>query len=110
MLVKRSIASCIILSLVTCGIYTIFWWINIQNEFATKNNDNANGGMVVFLSIITCGIYSLIWFYQMGKNVERAGGRNEGVLYLILTLLGLGLISLALIQSQENELCNEQIL
>lgn len=105
-MIKRSIASCIILSFVTCGIYSIFWWINLNNDFAIKNNENANGVMVVFLSFITCGIYSLIWFYQMGKNIEKAGGKNEGFLYLILTILGFGLVSLALIQNQENELCN----
>ena len=107
MLTKRSIASCIILSLVTCGIYSIFWWINLHNDFAKANNENANGGMVVLLSIVTCGIYALVWTYQMGKNIEKAGGKNEGVLYLILTLFGLGIIAFALMQSQENDLCDK---
>ena len=43
----------------------------------------------------------------MGKNIEKAGGKNEGVLYLILTLFGLGIIAFALMQSQENDLCDK---
>ncbi len=106
MLVKRSIASCIILTLVTCGIYSIFWWINLHNDFAKENRKNANGGMVIFLTIITCGIYGAVWNYQMGREIELAGGRDEGVLYLVLFLFGLGFISFALMQNQENELCD----
>ncbi|WP_297407883.1 DUF4234 domain-containing protein [uncultured Cetobacterium sp.] len=106
MLKKRSIVSCIILSLVTCGLYSIFWWININNEFAEKNNENINGGMTIFLTIMTCGIYGLIWNYKMGDNIAQSGGKNEGPLYLILFLLGFGIVSLALMQCQENDLCN----
>lgn len=107
MLVKRSVASCIILSLITCGIYSLFWWANLHNDFAKENNENANGLMVIVLSIITCGIYGAVWFYKMGNKIEKLGGKNEGVLYLILYLIGLGLVSFALMQTQENELCEK---
>lgn len=109
MLIKRSIASIIIFTILTCGIYSVFLMVNINDEFATKNNENVNGWMVILLSILTCGIYSVIWFYQMGNKIEKAGGKNEGVLYLVLTLFGLGLVSLCLMQVQENELCDLEV-
>lgn len=105
MLIKRSVASCIILTFITCGIYSLFWLVNLHNDFAKVNNENANGGMVILLTIITCGIYGLVWTYQMGRNIEKAGGKNDGVLYLVLTLFGLGIVAFALMQNQENELC-----
>lgn len=108
MLTRRSVASCIILSLITCGIYTIYWWICINNDFAKKIKANANGAMVVILSLITCGIYFLVWSYQMGNVIEKAGGKNERVLYLVLSLFGFGLITLALMQAEENRLVENE--
>lgn len=110
MLTKRSIVSCIILTLITCGLYSIYWWICLNNDFAKENNESANGLMVVILTIITCGIYGLIWCYKMGKNIEKAGGKDDGVMYLVLFLLGFGVISFALMQAQENELCEKNSL
>lgn len=108
MLIKRSIASVIILSIITCGIYSLFLMVNLNNEFAIQNNENANGWMVVFLTIITCGIYGIIWFYKMGQEIEKAGGKNEGTIYLILSLFGLGLVGLCLMQVQENNICDSR--
>lgn len=107
MLVNRSLATCIILSIITCGIYSFFWIANIHNEFARVNNEDENGWLVVVLSIVTCGIYGLVWFYKMGSKLEKLGGKNDAVLYIILAILGLGIVSLALIQVQENELCEK---
>lgn len=102
---NRSIALCIILTIITCGIYSIFWNVNMANDFAVYNGKKPNGWMVILLSIITCGIYYLVWVYKMGEEIEKAGGKNEGVAYLLLTLFGLGIVAMALIQYQENELC-----
>lgn len=105
MLLNRSIAWCIILSFLTCGIYPLFWMVGMNNEFARQNDEIPNGVMMIFLCFITCGIYYFIWNYKMGFEIEKAGGNNDGILYLILALFGLGLISLALMQVQENHLC-----
>lgn len=34
---NRNIALCIILTLVTCGIYSLFWNVNLNNDFAEHN-------------------------------------------------------------------------
>jgi hypothetical protein len=109
MLVRRNIAWCIVLSFMTCGISMMFWMANITNEFAQENGEEANGWMMVFLSFITCGIYFILWNYKMGYKIQRAGGTNDRILYLILSIFGFGLISIALMQIQENELCIRRI-
>lgn len=106
MLIKRSIASIIVFSIITCGIYPMFLIVNLNNEFAIQNNENVNGWMVIFLSIITCGIYGVIWFYKMGSVIEKSGGKNEETIYLVLSLFGLGLVALCLMQIQENNICD----
>lgn len=81
----------------------------MANEFAVQNGKNPNGWMVILLSIITCGIYYLVWIYKMGDEIEQAGGKNEGIVYILLALFGMGIVSMALIQYQENELCTDEI-
>ena len=66
MIQQRNIAVCIILSIVTCGIYGIYWFIVLSNDTNTVSNaENATSGGVAFvLSLITCNIYGLYWAYK----------------------------------------------
>lgn len=109
MLFRRNLLWCIVLSLLTCGIYSIFWWIALYNDFARANRMNQSGTMFFVLTVLTCGIYGLIWFYKFGQQIELAGGKNDGTLYIVLYCLGFGLVSLALIQLQENDLCDKNL-
>ena len=66
------------------------------------------GGMVVLLSIVTCGIYTLIWNYKMGDKVDRLKGvqGSSNILFLVLSIFGLGIISIALMQDALNKCSN----
>ena len=110
---KRNIGVCILLSIVTCGIYGIIWLVQMVDELNTAAGEtNATSGIVVFpLSLVTCYIYSWYWFYKAGELVNRASGarggtqdQNRGILYLILSIIGLNIISMALIQDELNKL------
>jgi hypothetical protein len=110
---KRSVGLAIVLSLVTCGIYAIYWMYTITNDVheVTGRQTTASGGMVILYSLITCGIYSFYWMYKMGESLaeakEQRGMRvdnNAGLLYLILTFFMLALVSYALIQSSINDI------
>ena len=60
-------------------------------------------------TLITCGIYSLFWMYQMGNAVETLHdqhGEPRGsapVVYLLLSLFGLGIVAYALLQNELNK-------
>ncbi|MBQ2281595.1 MAG: DUF4234 domain-containing protein [Kiritimatiellae bacterium] len=62
--------------------------------------------MALLFTIITSGIYGIYWFYKLGQKIDTAvgDGGNRSVLYLILGLLGLGIVSYALAQSELNKL------
>ena len=66
---KRSVALAIILSIVTCGIYAIYWQVCLVNDMnKVSKKENAKGGVVVFLlSLITCSIYWLYWRFKAGE-------------------------------------------
>lgn len=111
----RDIAIAIILSIVTCGIYGIFWIISLTND-ANKVSDrptDTSGGMVILLTLITCGIYGIYWNYKMGQKIYEAGQRynksisDNSVLYLVLSLFGLAIVNYALMQSDLNKFSNK---
>ncbi len=111
MIKERSIAVCIILSIVTCGIYGLYWIICLNNDANTASNTfGTSGGMVILLTIVTCGIYGIYWSYKQGEKIDAAkksrgmDSGNSGVLYLILTIFGFGIIAYALMQNELNKL------
>ena len=102
---KKSIVVCIILSIVTCGIYALYWMTCINNIACRLNPKewNTDGFLVVLFSIITCGIYGVYWAYKMGQRCAGLGGEaSGGILYLILALFGFQIINLALFQDVIN--------
>jgi hypothetical protein len=109
---QRSIGLAIVLSLVTCGIYGIYWMYCLVTDLNTASGDTSDtsGGLVVLLGIVTCGIYLLYWYYKAGEKVNRIhqlDGRpldtSVGILYLVLSLFGFSIVSMALIQSELNK-------
>lgn len=106
----RSLAVCIILTIVTCGIYGLYWLYMLQEDMnALTGRQDMSGGMVILLSIVTCGIYSYIWAWQMGEKVDSiktARGipsSNSGIVYLLLSIFGLGIVTYSLIQNEINQ-------
>lgn len=112
---KRSVALAIIFSIVTCGIYAIYWQVCLVNDMnKVSKNKNAKGGVVVFLlSLITCSIYWLYWLFKAGESMDvarTASGTptsNRGLLYLLLSIFGLGVVAVAILQSDLNSLDTE---
>lgn len=105
MIQQRNIAVCIILSIVTCGIYGIYWFIVLSNDTNTVSNaENATSGGVAFvLSLITCNIYGLYWAYKQGEKIDKAK-TDRGIPSLILCFVGLGIVAEALMQNELNSL------
>ena len=103
---QRSIVVAILLSLVTCGIYGIYWMFEINketNELA-GNVEYTSGWMVLLLSLVTCGIYTFFWNYKIGQNVNEINGdSNMHILFLILSLCGLGIVNYFLAQDAINK-------
>ena len=109
---NRNIVTTILLSLVTCGIYGIIWFIKLTDDSNTACGEpnQTSGGMAFLFTLLTCGLYSFYWAYKMGEKMFKAGQRygkpieNNSVLYLVLSLFGLGIVNYCLIQSDLNKL------
>ena len=112
---KRNVALYLILSIVTCGLFGLYWEYVLVNDtnIATGNTEGKNGIVVILLNLITCGIFWWIWVYKAGEGLDavkvKTGGQagNRGILYLVLSIFGLGIVAVALIQNELNELAVE---
>ena len=112
MIQKRNTALYVILSIVTCGIFGLYWFCTLNNDTnKVSGHPEATGGVAaLLLTIITCGIYSLFWMYNMGMRIDEEKMRrgmpcgNTGTLYLILALVGFGWVSEILLQGELNKL------
>lgn len=101
---KRSIIGMIVFTIITLGIYEIYWYCSFQNQL--KNNTGMGfGGLAHFLmSMVTFGIYGLYWSFAVGKRIKALGGKDNGVLYLILSLFGFFWIANLLMQHEVNKI------
>ena len=110
---EKSIGLCVVLSLVTCGIYSIYWLYTIAhdlNDLCESQNQEkgAEPGLVVVLSIVTCGIYLLYYLWKAGKMVSsltRSNGHHpsdDSIVLMVLSILQLSLVSYCILQSHIN--------
>lgn len=80
------------------------------NPFPGGHIEQRNIALCIILSIITCGIYGLYWIYKQGDNLDQIKASrglpagNSGILYLILAIVGLSIVSYALMQNELNQL------
>jgi TRAP-type C4-dicarboxylate transport system permease small subunit len=110
MIEKRDLVLYIVLSIITCGIFSLYWFVCITDDTNKLLGETDTSGIVsLLLTIVTCGIYGFYWAYREGEKIDRAKQRrnipagNGGILYVILYFFG-GLIAYALIQNELNNL------
>lgn len=109
---QRDIAIAIILTLVTCGFYSIYWMIVLTDDIIAASEENFTSGVFCFLlTLVTCGIYGIYWAFKMGQLIQTAkqrhnmpAGSDMSVGYLILYLFGFNIINLALMQNEINHI------
>ncbi|MDD6023419.1 MAG: DUF4234 domain-containing protein [Oscillospiraceae bacterium] len=75
----RSLLIYILLSIVTCGIYSYYFIYNLASDVNTacEGDGKETAGLVAFilLSIVTCGFYSWYWYYQIGNRLAENAPR-----------------------------------
>ena len=111
---KRKVGVCILLSFLTLGIYKIYWaFLLIENTRAVKEDKSSCTGE--FLCLLFVPFYSLFWWFTRGKLVKYEfaghGYKTVGnkIAYLILSIFGLDIISMAVMQNDFNSLPSEYV-
>ena len=108
-IIKRKIITSIILSIFSFGFYYIYWvCLLVTNTRAIKNNKSSYTSEI--LCLIFVPFYSIYWWYTRGIIVEaymaKQGffAKGNRFAYLIFSLLGLEIISAAIMQYDFNSL------
>ena len=109
---KRSIVVCILLSIITFGIYGIYWlYLLVKNTRSIQKNTTSCTGEM--LCLIFVPFYSLYWWYTRGEKVKQEFSQHNyastgnGIVYLIFAIFGLSIVSMAIMQSDFNSLKSE---
>ena len=103
---KRSLVTCILLTLITCGIYGIYWMVMLAKE-SVSVKDPADSGileiiLMLFLPIV--GIFLCEKKFSEGCAARGIPHSDNSILYLILSLVGLGIVPICMLQNDLNKL------
>lgn len=116
-LVEKNIVTCVLLTIVTCGIYGLYWFYTLTEDTNRVSNEPnpTSGGLAILLSIVTCGIYTLYWMYKKGEIIDNyymARGQsspNNAVIYLVLDIFGFGIVSYGMLQNELNKMARGEM-
>ena len=102
---QRNIWVVLLLSVVTFGFYAIYWNCAFQNELKKETGLGFGWLGHLLMSFVTFGIYPLYWQYAAGKRLAKLGAEDRSIIYIVLTLLGVGaVVNPLLMQDQANKL------
>ena len=118
----RGLASYIILSIITCGIYSYYFLYKLAHDvnIACENDKQTTPGLAAFiiLSFVTCGIYACYWYYKLGNRLAANASyygmnfQENGTTVLMwfifgMLLCGIGpFIGMHILIKNSNKLCN----
>lgn len=110
----RSIPMLVVLVIVTCGIYYIYWIYKTTEEIKNfMEREDINPTLELILSLVTCGIYTYYWIYKYGKmvNIEmpkKVGMDNSEDNTMLLVILAIFIypVSVAIFQDKLNAIWN----
>lgn len=84
-----------ILSLVTCAIYHIYWFV------VTKNEMNQRGADIPTAWLLIIPFVNLYWLWRYSQGVEKVTGFSGIASFVLLWFLGA--IGAAIVQAQFNK-------
>ena len=85
---KRNLFVVVFLTIITFGIYNIYWNASVQNQLYQKTGKGFEGLVHVLLQLFVSP-YLIYWFFVVSPRIGAAGGKNRGPIYGIINLAGM---------------------
>jgi len=109
---RIDVATGVILSVVTCGFYNIYWnYRQMQALNTLLGRLEYDFVKWLLLSIVTCGLYHVYYEYRMGSDIQtwlsqngREEKQNLALIGLLLSVVGLTVLADAVYQHELNKL------
>lgn len=117
---NRHPAVVVLLSLVTCGLYGVYWLYRTTAELRNATGDDRlRPGVDLLIGLLTLGLWYIFVQYRNARVIHRArsafepGVSDHSVLVLVLNVLALfvgvtGLVAIYVLQGDLNELAREE--
>ena len=110
MFTKRSVATVVILTLVTCGIYGIYWyWISIKELYNAGGKSIADLDPVIQFVLLFLYVGGVFFAINANDNINEVKMRNgtpaadNKTLWIVLSLI-CPIAMIALVQNEMNSL------
>ncbi len=102
----RNIVTALILSIVTCGIYGIYWIICITREADSVKDPAADTllDIILMLFLPFIGLYLVEKKFTEGCAARGVAHKDNSIVYLVLGLFGLSIVALCMMQNDLNKL------
>ena len=107
---RRSIALSIIFTFITFGIYGLFWAYFMGREAIRVCDEDDSGTLeIVLMILVPCVGFFLMErrFYQAHRHLGLRRKKDNSILYLVLGLIGLGIVDFGMFQNDLNKLHDE---
>lgn len=103
---KRDLVKCIILSIVTCGIYLIYWNVQLGRDAVHVKDTNDDGTLEILLMIFFpfIGFYLAEKKFAEGCQAKGIAHDDRSIIYLVLGLLSYSMIDAIIMQNDLNKL------
>lgn len=108
---RRNVSSCVVLTIVTLGIFGIVWLVKVCKDLRKLHGDENPVGSEILLYLFV-PFYSVYWGYAKGKQMyedsKKRGGNitDRKYIYFFMNLLFMQLFTLGFIQVQLNNYQN----
>ncbi len=101
----RNIVKAILLTLVTCGIYGIYWIVCLTREAVSVKDpsDNALIEIILMLFLPFLGVFLLEKKFSEGLVANGVAHTDNSILYLVLGIVGLSIVPMCMIQNDLNK-------
>lgn len=102
---KRNIATAVILSIITFGIYGIYWDVKLAKDAVSVKDENDDGLVEILLMIFLpfLGLYLAEKKFAEGCQMKGYIKDDRSIIYLVLGIVGLGIVGVCLMQSDLND-------
>lgn len=97
----RSLGMYILLTILTCGIYPLYFWYKAAedvNIICNGDGEETTSGAELVILFLLCGFYTYYWLYKLGDRLQRNSKRygmefqESGTTVLLWLILGMFIV------------------
>ena len=103
---QRNIVTSILLTIVTCGIYGIYWIVMLVKDAVSVKDANDSAVLEIVLSLFLGPVGLFLTEKKFAEGCAEKGieHKDNSIIYLIIGFLGLGIVALCMIQNDLNKI------